>query len=106
MRKRGSCFNSSACRSGRTKAALVVTGFSRPEGPPEGGHYMRSYGNNSEDGQGTESAEVQDSAAQPLPTVRPSARVYAEVRAVPTVLPQARAGWRHHGSDEEQLVIW
>src|SRR6516164_5862088 len=96
MRKRASCFSSSACRSGRTRKRAKGKG-QRAKG---------KYGDNSQDGQGTESAEIQDSAAQPLPPVRPSARVHAQVRAVPLVLPQARAGWRHHGSHEEQLVIW
>ena len=52
-----------------------------------------------------EDAEVQGPAAQPLPPLRPAARLHAEVRAVPPVLPQAGARRRRHGRDEEQLVI-
>src|SRR5712691_4566722 len=87
MRKDGSCCNSSACRSGRTK-----------------GTRLSAYGYDSEDREGTEDTQVQDPAAQPLPPVRPSARLHAEVRAVPSVLPQAGAGRRRHRGDEKQLV--
>ena len=37
-------------------------------------------------------------------SVRPAARLPAQVRAVPPVLPQAGARRRRHGRDEEQLV--
>ena len=49
-------------------------------------------------------AEVQGPAAQPLQALRPAARLHAQVRAVPPVLPQARARRRHRRRDEEQLV--
>jgi large subunit ribosomal protein L5 len=42
-------------------------------------------------------AEVQGPAAQPLPPVRPPARLHAEVRAVPPLLPQAGARRGRHG---------
>ena len=51
-----------------------------------------------------EDAEVQGSPAQPLPPVRPAARLHAQVRAVPPLLPQAGARRRRHGGDQEQLV--
>ena len=38
---------------------------------------------------------------QPL---RPAARLHAQVRAVPPLLPQAGARGRHRGRDEEFLV--
>ncbi len=53
-----------------------------------------TYGYDSEDRERKEGAEVQDPAAQPLPPVRPPARLHAEVRVVPPVLPQARARGR------------
>ena len=40
--------------------------------------------------QRAEETEVQGSAAQPLPPVRPPARLHAEVRAVPPLFPRAR----------------
>ena len=55
----------------------------------------------SEDRKRTQDAEVQGPAAQPLPPVRPSARLHAEVRAVPPLLPQAGARRRRHGCHEE-----
>jgi len=68
---------------------------------PEAGGWKLKDGNHSEDCKGTEAAQVQGPAAQPLPPVRPSAGIPAEVCAVPPVLPQARARRRHRGSDEE-----
>ena len=62
-------------------------------------------GHDCKDRERTEDAEVQGPAAQPLPPVRPAARLHAEVRAVPPLLPQAGARRRRHGRDEEQLVI-
>jgi large subunit ribosomal protein L5 len=49
------------------------------------------YGNNRKDRERSQDAEVQGPAAQPLPSVRAPARLHAEVRAVPSVFPQARA---------------
>jgi hypothetical protein len=69
--KRGSCCSSWACRS-------VI------EGTINDGHDRK-------DRQGTEEAEIQGPAAQPLPSVRPAARLHAEVCPVPSVFPQARA---------------
>ena len=51
-----------------------------------------------------EEAEVRRAAPQPLQAVRPSAGVHAQVRAVPSVLPQAGARRRRRRRDEEQLV--
>src|SRR6267143_3957292 len=112
MRKGGSCCNSSACRSGRTKGDVVGRGLQaapkRPRLKP-GPDRETTYGDDSEDRERTQETQVQDSAAQSLPPVRTSARVHAEVRAVPPVLPQAGAGRRRHRGDKEQLVnlvIW
>ena len=66
--------------------------------------YGDGHGYDSKDRQGTEDAEIQGPAAQPLPPVRPAARLHAEVRAVPPLLPQAGARRRRHGRDQEQLV--
>jgi large subunit ribosomal protein L5 len=52
---------------------------------------LRVYGYDREDRQRTEEAEIQGAAAQPLPPVRPSARLHAEVRPVPSLFPQVRA---------------
>ena len=65
---------------------------------------LEDYGNDRKDRERTQDAEVQGPPAQPLPPVRPAARLHAEVRAVPPVLPQAGARGRRHGRDEEQLV--
>src|SRR5206468_9902829 len=62
------------------------------------------YGHDSEDRQRAQISEVQDPAAQPMPSVRTAARVHAQVRPLPAVLPQAGARRRHHGCDQEQLV--
>ena len=68
------------------------------------GRTKDSYGYDCKDRQGSQDAEVQDPPPQPLPAVRAAARLHAEVRDVPPLLPQVRARGRHHGSDEEQLV--
>ena len=44
------------------------------------------------------------SAAQPLPALRPVARVPAQVRDVPPLLPRARAARRHPGRHQVELV--
>ncbi len=64
----------------------------------------RNDGDDRKDRQGPEEAEVRDPAPQPLPQVRPAARLSAQVRAVPSVLPRARAPRRSRGRDQEQLV--
>ena len=63
-----------------------------------------THGHYREDRQRSQDAEVQGPAAQPLPALRPAARLPAQVRAVPPLLPQAGARRRHRRSDEEQLV--
>jgi hypothetical protein len=52
----------------------------------------------------THHAEVQGAAAQPLPPLWTPARLHAEVRAVPALLPQAGARRRRRRRHEEQLV--
>ena len=64
----------------------------------------RTNGYDSKDRQRSEDAEVQDSPPQPLQAVRPAARLHAQVRHVPSVLPQAGARRRRHRRDEELLV--
>src|SRR6266850_3456162 len=61
-------------------------------------------GNDRKDRQGSQDAQVQDPPAQPLPAVRPAARLHAEVRDVPPLLPEAGARRRCDGCDEELLV--
>ncbi len=61
-------------------------------------------GDDGEDCQGSQDPEVQDSCAQPLQALRPAAGIHAEVRALPSLLPQGGARGRCHGRDEEQLV--
>ena len=62
------------------------------------------HGHDRKDRQGSEDAEVQGPAAEPLQALRPAARLPAQVRALPVVLPQAGARGRHRRRDEEQLV--
>ena len=52
---------------------------------------MLRNGHHSKDRQRTEEAEIQDPAAQPVPPLRPASGLHAEVRALPPVLPEARA---------------
>ena len=61
-------------------------------------------GHDRQDRQRSQNAEVQGPAPQPLPPLRPPAGLHAQVRAVPPLLPQARARRRHCRRDEEQLV--
>ena len=63
-----------------------------------------SNGNDRKDRQGSQDAQVQDPSPEPLPPVRTAARVHAQVRHVPPLLPQAGARRRRHGRDEELLV--
>jgi hypothetical protein len=50
-----------------------------------------NYGYNSEDRQDEQETQVFDPASQPLQHLRPSARVSAQVRFVPAVLPRTGA---------------
>jgi hypothetical protein len=54
--------------------------------------------------QDEEEVEVQDSRPAPLPHLRQVARVFAEIRNVPHLLPRACAQGRNPGRDEGQLV--
>ena len=86
-------------RPSRTGSGCWLSSVGREPGVRE-----HEHGNDSEDRQRAQDAEVQGSPAQPLPPVRPAARLHPEVRAVPFVLPEARARGRHHRGHEEQLV--
>jgi large subunit ribosomal protein L5 len=67
----------------------------------EDGTHKEQDGHDCEDRQGSEDPQVQGPAAQPLQALRASACLPAKVRAVPAVLPQAGAGRRYRGRDEE-----
>src|SRR5687767_6067644 len=84
MKKHASCSSSSECRSERRNR-------------DKHGHYSKNR-------EGTEESEIQGPPAEPLPPVRPPARVSPQVCPVPALLPQAGAARRRCGSDEEQLV--
>ena len=63
-----------------------------------------SRGHDCQEGPREEDAEVQGAPSQPLPPLRPAARLYAEVRAVPSLLPRAGAEGRCRRRHQEQLV--
>ena len=62
------------------------------------------HGHDCKDRQGTQDAEVQGPAAEPLQALRPPPGLPAEVCALPALLPQAGARGRHCRGDQEQLV--
>jgi large subunit ribosomal protein L5 len=73
-----------------------------PSGPTNRSKVSNGY--DCEDCERSQDAEVQDPAAEPVPVVRPSSRLHAQVRDVPPLLPQAGARGRCHRRDEELLV--
>ena len=64
----------------------------------------RYCGNDREESARAQDPEVQSAAPQPVPPMRTSARVHAQVRAVPFVFPRAGPDGRRRGRDQEQLV--
>lgn len=61
-------------------------------------------GKNLFDSPSPDEAEIQGSCPQPLPSVRASAGIPAQVPALQDLLPRAGAGGRNSGSDEIELV--
>ena len=57
------------------------------------------YGNDCKDRQGNQADEVRSPAAQPLPALRPPARVHAQVRALPSLFSEAGSRRRDRGRD-------
>ena len=49
-------------------------------------------------------AQTSVPAPQPLLALRTAARIPAQVRHLPPLLPQARAEWRDSGRDQGELV--
>ena len=56
--------------------------------------------------QGCPGSQVRGAPPQPLPPVRPPARLHAQIRALPPLLPRARASRRSRRCDQEQLVVF
>src|SRR6185436_942537 len=82
----------------RSEEAPPVDGDAFPdELRGSNGHYRKGR-------QGSEDAQVQDPPPQPLQVVRTATRLHAQVRHVPSVLPQAGPRRRRDGCDQEFLV--
>jgi hypothetical protein len=64
----------------------------------------RNYGANFTIRQDAQEAEVQDSHSQPLPPVRPAARLPAQISNVPHLFPRPRAARGNSRRGEGQLV--
>ena len=64
----------------------------------------RTYGTKLSIRQDAQEAEIQDSRAQPLPPVRPAARLPAQISNVPHLFPRARAARGNSRRGEGQLV--
>ena len=64
----------------------------------------RDRGHDRQEGSREEDAEVRGAPSQPLPPLRPAARLHAQVRHVPTLLPGAGADGRCRRRHQEQLV--
>src|SRR5271163_1611436 len=83
-----------------------VFGRKIPEDPKFRVRMRVNYVNHSKTRQRCEDPEVQVPPAQPLPALRPSARVPAQVRCLPSLLPLARAEGRDSGRRHVELVSW
>ena len=66
----------------------------------------QKHGNYRKARQRRKEAEIQIPPAQPLPALRPSPRVSAQVRDLPSLLPGPRAQGRDSGRCKVKLVSW
>src|SRR6267143_2257036 len=90
MRRRVLCCAASACRSRHPRRGW--------KGPSP------THGDEEPDPQVPADAEVQGAGLPPLPDLRPSAWLHAQIRAVPDLLPRPRADGRAARRDEVELV--
>src|SRR5438132_969418 len=91
MKRRARSCAASACRSRHLRRGW--------KGPSP------AHGQEEPDPQVPAAAEVQGAGLSPLPDMRSPARLHAQVRVVPDLLPRARAHGRAARGDEVELAI-
>ena len=65
---------------------------------------MKSYGDDSEGGEGSQDAEIQGPSSEPMPAMRALQGLYEEVRDVPPLFSEGCARGRRDWRDQEFVV--